>query len=77
MPDYSPVVQHLIDNALPAAAEYYLAEQALTAAFDMNPSAPTVLAEARRTAVRKASEVAIAIDGLTDRMNTASGTNLD
>lgn len=58
--------KHLIQNVLPAANDYYEAEQALTAAVQSDPT-PTVWEAAARLAKRRAAEVAIAIDGLTDR----------
>ena len=75
MPDFSPVVQHLIHHVLPAAEEYHRAERALSAAFESSPKAPARCAEAGRTAIRAASNVAIAIDGLTDRMHNVLGAS--
>jgi len=60
-------VDQLLHNVLPAAADYDSAEQALTVAFNADESPPAWEAEAR-TAKRRAAELAIAIDGLTDRV---------
>jgi hypothetical protein len=57
---------HLINNVLAAAADYDSAEQALTQAYNSDP-APPAWEAAARAAKRRAAEVAIAIDGLTDR----------
>lgn len=57
---------HLINNVLAAAADYAAAEQALTLAYTRD-SAPAAWEFAARAAKRRAAEVAIAIDGLTDR----------
>jgi hypothetical protein len=60
------VVNHLISNALPAAADYEASEQSLSEALAADQAichweAAAVLAK------RRAAELAIAIDGLTDR----------
>jgi hypothetical protein len=57
---------HLINNVLPAAAEYERAEELLSRAYGTNPEAEAWHVEALN-AKRKAAELAIAIDGLTDR----------
>lgn len=59
-------VDHLLYNVLSASADYDAAEQALTAAFNTNKD-PVAWEAAARTAKRRAAELAIAIDGLTDR----------
>lgn len=59
-------VDHLINNVLAAAADYDIAEQALTEAYSTDP-APASWDARARAAKRRAAEVAIAIDGLTDR----------
>lgn len=67
-------VDHLIHNVLPAAADYAAAERELTAAFkaDQDPSA---WAKAARKAKRRAAELAIAVDGLTDRVHSELGVS--
>jgi hypothetical protein len=60
------VVVHLMDNVLPAAADYEAAERALSQAFATDQTASHWEAAAK-LAKRRASELAIAIDGLTDR----------
>jgi hypothetical protein len=62
-------VDHLVHNVLAAAADYYAAEQALTQAYSSDP-VPASWEAAARTAKRRAADVAIAIDGLTDRCAT-------
>ncbi len=57
---------HLIHNILPAAADYEAAEELLTRSYDSNPLAQCWNVEAR-AAKRQAAELAIGIDGLTDR----------
>lgn len=57
---------HLIHNILPAAADYEAAEELLTRSYDSNPLAQGWNVEAR-AAKRQAAEMAIGIDGLTDR----------
>ena len=59
-------VDHLIHNVLPAAADYSAAERVLTQTFSTD-NTPTAWDAAARTAKRRAAEVAIAIDALTDR----------
>jgi hypothetical protein len=68
-------VQHLIENVIPCAAEYEAAEQALSQAYAAN-SAPTSWEAAARHAKRKAAELAIAIDGLSDRASLELGKSL-
>lgn len=70
----SRTVKHLLENVLPAARDYFAAEQALSEAYQRNPTAFT--AEAH-LAKRRAAEVAIAIDGLADRAATALTTTPD
>jgi len=59
-------VDHLIHNVLPAAADYEAAENALSLAYAEDPTPDRWEAAARLTK-RRAAELAIAIDGLTDR----------
>lgn len=59
-------VDHLIHNVLPAAADYSAAEGILTQTFSAD-NTPAAWDAAARTAKRRAAEVAIAIDALTDR----------
>jgi hypothetical protein len=68
-------VDHLIHHVLPAAAEYEDAEQALSEAYTADP-APTCWESAARQAKRKAAELAIAIDGLSDRAQSELGGTL-
>jgi hypothetical protein len=63
-------VLHLLGNVFPAATDYEVAEERLTEAYKTNPDAGNWDAEARM-AIRRASELAIAIDGLTDRAHHA------
>ena len=60
------VVDHLIHNVLPSAADYDAAEDGLSRAHSADPT-PTAWEPAARLAKRRAAELAIAIDGLTDR----------
>ena len=62
-------LHHLLHNVLPAAADYLVAEEALSQAYNRDAT-PTAWEDAARTAKRRAAEVAIAIDGLTDRCAT-------
>jgi hypothetical protein len=59
-------LDHLIHNTLPAADDYAAAESALSRAHVTGAAPVTWEAEARH-AKRRAAELAIAIDGLTDR----------
>lgn len=59
-------VAHLLHNVIPAAADYAAAEDALSKAYAAD-STPAAWETAARTAKRRAAELAIAIDGLTDR----------
>lgn len=59
--------RHLLDNVLASAAEYEAAEAALSSAFQRHSDDPAAWSAEARTAKRKAAELAIAIDGLTDR----------
>jgi hypothetical protein len=63
---FEVTVDHLVKNVLPAAGDYGIAENALTQAF-CKDTTPATWEAAARTAKRRAAEVAIAIDGLTDR----------
>ena len=59
-------VSHLIHNVMPSAADYETAEDALSLAYAADPT-PAEWEAAARQAKRRAAELAIAIDGLTDR----------
>lgn len=59
-------LDHLIGNVLPASADYYDAELELSRIFKEDAT-PAHWAEAARRTKRRAAELAIAIDGLTDR----------
>lgn len=59
-------VDHLIHNVLAAGTGYDAAERELSEAYQAE-SSPTGWEGAARTAKRRAAELAIAIDGLTDR----------
>ena len=59
-------VSHLIHNIMPSAADYETAEDALSLAYAADPT-PAEWEAAARQAKRRAAELAIAIDGLTDR----------
>jgi hypothetical protein len=59
-------VDHLIHNVIPAATDYMMAENELTAAYAKDVT-PAAWESAGRHAKRRAAELAIAIDGLTDR----------
>jgi hypothetical protein len=65
-------VDHLLQNVLGAAADYEAAEEALTRAYNAD-STPAAWESAARFAKRRAAEVAIAIDALTDRCFTELG----
>lgn len=67
-------VDHLIQNVLPAAADYAAAESALSSAYRVNPD-PGAWKEAALTVKRRAAELAIAIDGLTDRSAAVLGVD--
>lgn len=59
-------VDHLIHNVLPSAVDYDAAEAALSQAHAADAT-PSAWEPAGRLAKRRAAELAIAIDGLTDR----------
>ncbi|RWK53159.1 hypothetical protein [Mesorhizobium sp.] len=59
-------VDHLLHNVLPAAADYEAAEDALSKAYAAGQT-PAAWEAVARTAKRRAAELAVAIDGLTDR----------
>ncbi|AZO49909.1 hypothetical protein [Mesorhizobium sp. M4B.F.Ca.ET.058.02.1.1] len=67
-------VAHLLHNVIPAAADYAAAEDALSEAYAAD-SAPAAWEMAARTAKRRAAELAIAIDGLTDRCAAELGVS--
>jgi len=58
-------VAHFVDHVIPAANDYLNAEMALSAAMDSGE--PLEIERAKKTAIRMAANVAVAIDGLTDR----------
>ncbi|MCW1839770.1 hypothetical protein [Prosthecomicrobium hirschii] len=64
-------MSHLIDNALPAAADYFVAEQELSAAYEAGQSDLSACRLEADKAKRLAAQVAIAIDGLADRAGHA------
>ena len=65
------VVRHLTGNVLPAAADYEAAEDDLSHDFAKDKS-PSNWEGGARHAKRRAAELAIAIDGLTDRAHLAT-----
>ncbi|MGB8899956.1 MAG: hypothetical protein WCC90_12325 [Methylocella sp.] len=67
-------VNHLINNVLPSANDYELAEAALTAAYAAD-STPAMWETAANLAKRRAAELAIAVDGLTDRCCNELGSS--
>ena len=64
-----PTVDHLIANVIPAARDYYDAETALSAAFATANNDQTKCQAECEMAKRRAAEVALAIDGLADRVH--------
>jgi hypothetical protein len=70
------VVEHLLNNVVPAARDYEHAENALTAAFAKDAD-PKSWADEGQHAKRRAAEVAIAIDGLADRAASVLGLTPD
>ena len=56
---------HFIDHAIPAAQDYWDSELSLSSAIEQGDA--DEIERARKTVVRMAANVAIAIDGLTDR----------
>jgi hypothetical protein len=68
-------VDHLVHNVLPAAADYAAAERELSDAYRAD-STPAAWEAAARTAKRRAAELAIAIDGLTDRSAAELGMTM-
>lgn len=73
-PSLQSVLDHLLTNVLPAADEYAEAERQLSEAFSQDENAANWKAAADR-AKRRASDLAVAIDGLTDRAHIATGTS--
>jgi hypothetical protein len=59
-------IDHLLQNVLPAAKDYEVSEEELSLAYNVNQS-PDTWAVAAADAKRKAAQLAIAIDGLSDR----------
>jgi hypothetical protein len=68
-------VEHLINRVLPAATEYETAERALSLAYKDDPE-PASWEAAGRHATRKAAELAVAVDGLSDRAHLELGRSL-
>jgi hypothetical protein len=62
MPILKTTLDHLLSNVLPSAGEYIAAEEALSRAEELGNSDSEAI-----TAKRKAAELAVAIDGLSDR----------
>lgn len=67
------VADHFAKRVLPSGLEYRKAEVALSATFQKRTEAPAEFEAAQSEAVRKASELAVAFDGLVDRAAKASG----
>jgi len=65
-------LDRLLSDVLPAAADYDEAERELTEAYSADNAAAAWEAAARK-AKRRAAELAIAIDGLTDRLAEEAG----
>jgi hypothetical protein len=63
---------HLMRNVIPAAIDYAAAEGRLSDAYVANPS-PGMWDREARDANRRAAELALAIDGLTDRAHHELG----
>jgi hypothetical protein len=59
-------VEHFTHDVLPAVVDYEIAEHALSKEFGADPT-PAAWEAAGREAKRRAAQLAIAIDGLTDR----------
>ena len=68
-------IEHLIQNVIPSAAEYEDAEKSLSDAYAID-HVPAFWEVAARHAKRKAAELAIAIDGLSDRAHLELGESL-
>jgi hypothetical protein len=65
---FDKTAAHLLGNVLPAYGEYLQAEYALTAFFvDNFPASMTITSIEANAAKRRACDLAIALDGLTDR----------
>ncbi|MBT9288263.1 hypothetical protein [Prosthecodimorpha staleyi] len=64
-------VDQLIDNVLPAAADYFMAEQELSAVYAAATNDLSACGGEAAKAKRLAAQVAIAIDGLADRAGHA------
>jgi hypothetical protein len=65
-------LDHMMSNVLAAASEYQAAEDGLSQTHQAGISG-----EKATTAKRKAAELAVAIDGLTDRASLESNTAID
>ncbi|MBN9306907.1 MAG: hypothetical protein BGO82_05615 [Devosia sp. 67-54] len=61
------VTAHLLDNVLPAAADYFGAEQELSAAYAASGQQLPACEREAKKARRLAANAAIALDGLVDR----------
>lgn len=64
-------LDHLLDNVLPAAADYLAAEQELSAAYTAAASDLSACRVEAAKAKRLAANAAVAIDGLADRAGRA------
>lgn len=73
-PSLQSVLNHLLTNVLPAADEYAEAERQLSEAFNQDKNPASWKAAADR-AKRRASDLAVAIDGLTDRAHIATSAS--
>ncbi len=69
---FDSAVDHLIHNVMPSLADYSAAEDALSLAYAAD-TAPAMWETEARSAKRHAANLAIAIDGLTDRYRNAAG----
>jgi len=69
-------VDHLLNDVLPAAGDYEEAENVLTAAFSADQQ-PAAWAKEASEAKRRASQLAVAIDGLADRAALELSVKLD
>jgi hypothetical protein len=67
-------LDHLVKNVLPAANDYDNAERALSVAFNAAEKDQTKCQTEANSAKRRASDAAIAIDGLADRTAQALGS---
>jgi hypothetical protein len=72
VPLLQSTLDHLMTNVLPAAEEYWASERQLSDAY-LADANPTHWKAAADRAKRMASNLAVAIDGLTDRAANATG----